>query len=248
LEQKHLSIEDFRKATGITERPVYRLFGTWETFLQAAGLQIHPNYNRKIPDEELFREYWRVAEELAHPPSYSELANHSRHSIGVYENRFRGYRRFRAKAQSFGVQHGFLGASEIVPETELPDNTKFKTGPVYQRLDDRRVLGARIDFRALQYEPGNEQEVVFLFGMLAQELGFSVESVQEGFPDCVANRQLKGGRWQRVLIEFELLSSNFQMHGHDITKCDLIVCWKHDWKQCPIEVLSLAKYVLDAKK
>jgi hypothetical protein len=28
---------------------------------------------------------------------------------------------------------------------------------------------------------------------------------------------------------------------HDPSKCDLIVCWRHNWPECPLEVLELRK-------
>jgi len=90
--------------------------------------------------------------------------------------------------------------------------------------------------------------VVYLFGTLAEELGFVVESVQAGYPDCEAKRRLPNNRWQRVKIEFEYLSSNFLKHKHDPSGCDLIVCWKHDWKNCPLEVLTLSDFTAKAKK
>ncbi|MBD3351570.1 MAG: hypothetical protein GF364_08790 [Candidatus Lokiarchaeota archaeon] len=55
----------------------------------------------------------------------------------------------------------------------------------------------------------------------------------------------KRNRWQRVRIEFEYVSSNFQQHGHDPHQCDLIVCWEHDWKDCPLEVLELRTVIND---
>jgi hypothetical protein len=31
-------------------------------------------------------------------------------------------------------------------------------------------------------------------------------------------------------------------HGHPLTGCDVIVCWRHNWDKCPdhIEVLELS--------
>jgi hypothetical protein len=42
-----------------------------------------------------------------------------------------------------------------------------------------------------------------------------------------------------VRIEFEYRSRNFAAHRHDPGGCDPIVCWVHDWPDCPIEVLEL---------
>ncbi len=75
--------------------------------------------------------------------------------------------------------------------------------------------------------------------MICGELGYVVEIVKPGFPDCEAKRQLRGGTWQRVRIEFEFRSRTFRTHGHDPGQCDLIVCWENNWPDCPLEVLEL---------
>jgi hypothetical protein len=68
------------------------------------------------------------------------------------------------------------------------------------------------------------------------------EAIQTGFPDCEAKRQVEGGRWQRVRIEFEFESKNYD---HPIDGCDIIVCWRHNWPDCPshIEVLELQSVI-----
>ena len=44
----------------------------------------------------------------------------------------------------------------------------------------------------------NEQGVVLLFGMLAKELGFHVQLVRPGYPDCKAVRSLGDGRYEGI--------------------------------------------------
>jgi hypothetical protein len=85
--------------------------------------------------------------------------------------------------------------------------------------------------------------VMALFCMLSRQLGFVIESVQSGFPDCEAKMEVEPGRWQHFRIEFEYESRNFRDHRHDPGKCDLIVCWRHNWKDCPanLQVLELSK-------
>jgi len=98
-----------------------------------------------------------------------------------------------------------------------------------------------LNFRGLQHAPINEQGVVFLFGVVAHELGFLVESIAQGFPDCEAKRRVSGasGRLEKVRIEFEYRSRSFQEHGHNAHACDLIVCWEDNWPDAPVEVLEL---------
>jgi len=86
--------------------------------------------------------------------------------------------------------------------------------------------------------------------MVAKELGYMVEAVQAGFPDCEAKRQIDAGKWQRVRIEFEFESRNFRDHGHSEDGCDIIVCWRHNWPNCPshLEILELASVIKSLAK
>jgi hypothetical protein len=110
-------------------------------------------------------------------------------------------------------------------------------------LADRPMLGPPTRPCGLAYEPINEMGVMALFCMLSRQLGFVIESVQSTFPDCEAKMEVEPGRWQHFRIEFEYESRNFKDHRHDPEKCDLIVCWRHNWKDCPpnLQVLELSK-------
>jgi HNH endonuclease len=120
-------------------------------------------------------------------------------------------------------------------------NREASSGGLLYR--DRPVMGMPFHQHALSYAPVNELGVVFLFGMLAGELGFQVDSLWGAYPDCEARRQIQPGKWQRVRIEIEYESVNFARHRHDPDHCDLIVCWKHNWSKCPdsIEVIELSR-------
>jgi hypothetical protein len=108
---------------------------------------------------------------------------------------------------------------------------------------DRPVMGEPFDRRPMTNAPVNELGVMVLFGMVAARLGLQVESVQGKFPDCLAKREVAPGKWQHLRIEFEYESRNFKLHGHDPKGCDMIVCWRHNWKECPagIEVVELCR-------
>ncbi len=58
-------------------------------------------------------------------------------------------------------------------------------------------------------------------------------------------REVQPGKWQRVRIEFEYESRNFYKHRHSHKGCDVIVCWRHNWKECPrdLEVIELCIFV-----
>jgi hypothetical protein len=122
----------------------------------------------------------------------------------------------------------------------------------------REHFGGPLGFRGFGYAPVNELGVVCLFGALAAELGFVIERVRGAYPDCEAKREVEvpGLAWGerrlvRCRIEFEYRSSNFQRHGHDPSGVDLIVCWDHDWFDCPVDVLELSatvRYLQEAER
>ena len=103
------------------------------------------------------------------------------------------------------------------------------------------VYGDPIDFRGLRHAPVDIGGVIFLFGMVARELGFNVEAMSSGFPRCEAKRQLAPGKWARLRIEFELESRQFRDAGRNPAACDLIVCWRDTWPERPasLDVLAL---------
>ena len=100
-------------------------------------------------------------------------------------------------------------------------------------------------FRALRVFP-NEKMVIFLFGCLyryfkfvgAMELGHEEKGDLDGWVYHESNPQ------EPLIAELEAFSSNFKRHGHDEKRCNLIICWEHDWKECPdnIDVLELKHF------
>jgi len=56
-------------------------------------------------------------------------------------------------------------------------------------------------------------------------------------------REVRPDQWQRVMLEFERDSRNFLLHKHDPAKCRLIVCWRHNWPECPLEVIELRSLI-----
>ena len=99
----------------------------------------------------------------------------------------------------------------------------------------RKVAGVQLDF-----VPENEQGVVFLFSQLAKRFGVRVKKIQREFPDCIAEDCDRN----EIRIEFEYKSRNFKTHKHSAKKCDWIVCWQHNWPQCPknLKVIELRKH------
>lgn len=114
----------------------------------------------------------------------------------------------------------------------------------------KRVFGNKVAFKSLSCAPVNELGVVYLFGVLHDTLGFKIESIQAGFPDCIARRPVGPNRWEEVRIEFEYDSRSFVSHGHDPNGVDVIVCWQHNWIGCPkeIEIIELSSQMVVAEQ
>jgi len=128
-----------------------------------------------------------------------------------------------------------------------PSGLQWVTGALFQRraFQDRPLMGAPTKLPGLAHEPVNEMGVLVLFAMLSRQLGFIIDAVQAGFPDLLARMEVQPGRWQPIRVEVEYESRNFKRHGHDARQCDLIVCWRHNWKNCPpnLQVLELSTVV-----
>ena len=174
-----------------------------------------------------------------------------------------------ARASGYGpTEEAFHHAAQISPKAYLkffPTYTDFVTRCGYKTCTDKRrrakielrkamsrasrpalaagtdaaVFGEPIVGYDLLHAPVNEQGVVMLFGMMAKKLGFQIEIVRTGYPDCEAKRKCEDGKWRRVRIEFEYETSRFD---HDPSGCDLVVCWEHNAKNIGVDVLELKKH------
>jgi hypothetical protein len=103
---------------------------------------------------------------------------------------------------------------------------------------ERSIVGELINFRGLLYAPLNESGVFGLFGKVAEDLNMYIEEIRPEAPDAIV-RRFTGKGWERVRVEFEYRSSEFRQRGEDSDRCDMIVCWEHDWADCPVEVVEL---------
>jgi hypothetical protein len=114
----------------------------------------------------------------------------------------------------------------------------------------KRIFGDKVQFKSLSCSPVNELGVVYLFGVLHDAFDFKIESIQAGFPDCIARRRIRPNRWEEVRIEFEYDSRSFLSHGHDPAGVDVIVCWRHNWPVCPkgIEIIELSTLLNDVEQ
>jgi len=237
---------EFITSLGISRHSVLRFFPKWNDAVRAAKLRTTPLFV-EFKSEELLKDWGETVRAQQRVPSRRAYLLAGKYEPRTLEKRFgswtsmpRAFRKF-AKGKRKWADVVSLLNQEPVSKQAQPSPAKLG----YTRSKNRCVYGNPLDFPNFRHEPINEQGVVLLFGMLAADLGFIVESVQNGFPDCEAKRRIGPSRWQRVLIEFEFESRNFRDHHHPATGCDLIVCWRHNWPDCPshLQVLELSSII-----
>ena len=79
-----------------------------------------------------------------------------------------------------------------------------------------------------------------LFQELASQMGYEIASIQSSFPDAI----VKDEQGKEYRVEFEYRSGNFVQHGHDPSRCDLVICWIKD-EELSVNTISLKDYLLD---
>jgi hypothetical protein len=263
------NLRELRAMAGVQTKHVYKRLGSLSKALQAAGLEgIGPGFSPA--EETVLRDWASVARKLKKLPSILEYERAGRFSGKPFQRLYgswaatpEGFCKFAGKPGRRGQWRDVL---EMIAGGQAPGSagtmrtaigTKAAAGPATQEKDhgwkkmfrkggilrDRPVYGRPLPWPELAHAPVNELGVVFVFGMMARRLGFIVHRLQAGFPDCIAMREVAPGIWQRVRIEFEFESRNFLKHKHRRDKCDVIVCWKHNWKDCPLDVVELGREI-----
>jgi hypothetical protein len=240
----HAEVEDM---TPVRRRHIRRLFGNYSWALRECGIGPRTN-GQRIPTDLLFAEWATVARKLKKVPSITEFEELAKFRVSPFQRRFRHWSRVPEAmdeyAKAKGLEADWQDVLELIRErredmTATHGKWPLSAVPAPTVRSDRPVYGMAMVPAPMMHEPTNEAGVIFLFGVMAAKLGFMVTLIQSAFPDCEALRVVGDRRCQRVRIEFEHESRNFLKHAHDVEKCDLIVCWNHNWPECPLEVLEL---------
>jgi hypothetical protein len=249
---------ELRKMSRATVTGIRKHFGTLSLALRTAELEVgHAGITSSMKD--LFNDWAGVARAVKRVPTVNDYHVHGKYSprplltrFGVWSRVAEGLREF-AEREGLDKVHPDLMTMIAAWKSRRPpsrtlvqrDAEGVPLAPKPKLRLDRPIYGPPMTPPGLAHEPVNEAGVLYLFGMVAYKLGFVVTRVQSEFPDCEALREIEPGRWQRLRIELEFESSRFLVHGHDPNECDVIVCWKHNWAECPahIEVIELSSII-----
>jgi hypothetical protein len=267
VEARRISRQEFLAHSGMKVSDIFRHFPKWSAALSAAGFDFEP-YHERIRESDLLQDWGKIVRKHRAIPTRNQYKLEGKYSPGVFESRYGPWSVIPSKFRDFAQDRAqWADVLALLPEAApkrrataasrtVSGSPAEATLPIviprqrHRKLEGRPMYGNPIDFRGLRHEPVNEQGVVFLFGMVAKELGYMVEAVQAGFPDCEAKCQVGPNKYQRVRIEFEFESREFRDHGHPEDGCDVIVCWRHNWPECPthLEVIELASIIKSLAK
>ena len=208
-----VSRPEFLRRIGLSERKVQRLFGSYNGLVEAAGLISRSFPSTEAPtysNEDMIEEIVRVLRLPNSKLTTIFFDQNSRMSLSACQRRFGGWiNALKAAAEKLDPERDSVLLSRIREYTAPEIRVTTRTPPAAHAnvalpdTDDEEALEASaneheipfvqgnvygdfINFRGLQHAPVNEQGVVFLFGMICRELGYVVEIVKPGFPDCEA--------------------------------------------------------------
>lgn len=247
--------KEFRAASKMTWHDVRRNFHRWNDALLAAGFEharIHSATN-----EDLLVDWGQTVRKLGCIPSravYSKVGKFNERTLrvrlgGSWTKVIVAFRNFAMKRKEWTDVMAMLPE----PGKEGSARSRLKAGKRGTRSErqarkqalreELQISGDPLYCEGMSHAPVNEMGVMVLFGAMAAKLGFMVESVHKEFPDCQAKRRIGPDAWVTLRIEFEYESRNFRDHGHPPGGCDMIVCWVHNWSDCPpgLKVIALSE-------
>jgi Homing endonuclease associated repeat len=229
-------------------------FGSYMAALEVCGLKGRGSGYR-VADEELAREFALVVRKLGRIPTTYEYRLHAERSIRPFLRCFKAWSKVpHAVVEYLGRPEDREGWEDVLEILERRLKSRAKESGERSESDGASPSWTQIHYKntfygpplfpcAVTYAPVNELGVMVLFAALAKDLGFTITHIQTQFPDGEVMREVEPGRHQRLPVEFEYESRNFVTHGHPVDGCKLIICWKHNWPECPLEVLELKSVV-----
>jgi hypothetical protein len=243
------SLLELLKITPVRRHSIRKNFVSYREALAQSGLERRGTYRLDLGS--LFTDWAGVVRELGKVPTLGEFEIHAKYSCRPLLRHYGGWGHVPAGmleyAREEGLEAAWKDVLDVVAEhiqnaPGQPGSTSRTTSRFtrWKRPTDGPVHGPpMMTAGPLVYAPTNEAGVMVLFGAVAREQGFAITRMQAAFPDCEAMHEIEPERWVPKKMELEWESRNFLMHGHPVDGCDMIVCWKHNWPECPLEVLEL---------
>jgi Homing endonuclease associated repeat len=243
------TIHELKAKTRVGAYDIRKHFGVYTMALEACGLERHGS-GYHLNRDQIFEDWSQVTRLLGKIPTLVEYSLYGRYSPKPLTRHFGEWKclpaRMAEHAREHGMKDNFKDVLEVVDRHvesggRARRNFSRDSRPILRPglMPGERIYGPPTVDAHLMLAPVNEQGVLLLFGAVARKLGFVVLQVQTEYPDCEALREMEMNKWQRVRIEFEYESRNFLLHKHPPEKCHLIVCWKHNWEEAPVEVIEL---------
>ena len=245
------TFRELRRLAGVTEQNLQLECGSLKHALALAGIEAKARaYN--LSEEELLLDWASVARAQQKLPTVAAYQAAGRFTVMPFHTRYgkwtqvpQAFRRLVEREEK--LRHQWKDVLEMIAH-KAPEEARAAVRPRRKArrsplLKDRPVYGEPLQYPGLANAPTTEAGVIFAFGMVALSLGFVIVRIQPKFPDGEALREMAPGQYQLVKIEFELESRNFLKHRHRKDGCEMIVCWRHNWPECPerIEVLELRR-------
>jgi hypothetical protein len=112
----------------------------------------------------------------------------------------------------------------------------------------KSVVGELVGKRGIVYAPVNGAGVLLIFSRLLDEFDMLVEEIADDCRHIIARRRVDSGqpgatRWERVKIALAYESNELNQDGlvekDSQAAPDLLICWQHNWAECPIETFEL---------
>jgi hypothetical protein len=243
-------LRELENLTNVMRHDIITLFGNYAAVLKVCKLR-KTGTGMKAETKDLLLDWVRVVRKQKRIPRFYEYRQDGLYSDVPFRSRFGTWSNMPKAVKRYAVENGLTREWRDVialidgrPKNQ-PGTRNERPLPVSKVRAGRPTYGPLIRPFPMLCAPTNEFGVIFLFGALAEGLGFQVLRIQGQYPDGEALRLVAENRLQRVKLEFELQSRNFLYHNHDASKCDLIVCWENNWPDAPVEVIELKTVVSD---
>ena len=238
------TIADLKRLKKIGLKTVKRYFGRYSDALREAGFEPQGS-GYKLELATLVKDWMAIARELGKVPSLLEYNRRSPHSVSPLIGRFGGWTETPRGVLQFVYEKGLEEEwGDVVAMLERHEscnrNGDSRSSAGNGKWEDAPLYGAPLSPWSLLHAPINEMGVLYLLGALSPYVRLVVTRAQAPFPDLEVMREVEPGLWQRIPAELEYESRNFLIHGHDPDKVAMIVCWVHNWPECPVEVVELS--------